>query len=48
MRPRVLVSCQVLLDDYEKGMTSARLDQIFQEVGSVTVAGTVQAHSEGI
>jgi Zn-dependent M32 family carboxypeptidase len=28
----VCVLSQVLLDDYEKGMTSARLDQIFQEV----------------
>jgi Zn-dependent M32 family carboxypeptidase len=29
---RPLGVLQVLLDDYEKGMTSARLDQIFQEV----------------
>lgn len=30
--PPCCLVVQVLLDDYEKGMTSARLDQIFQEV----------------
>lgn len=37
------VLSQVLLDDYEKGMTSARLDEIFQEVGCVAHIGFVKA-----
>jgi Zn-dependent M32 family carboxypeptidase len=37
------VLSQVLLDDYEKGMTSARLDKIFQEVGCVAHIGFVKA-----
>jgi carboxypeptidase Taq len=43
-----LPAYDVLLDDYEKGMTSARLDEIFAEVGwEVWEGGGNRAHSRG-
>lgn len=35
----IMCSYDVLLEDYEKGMTSQRLDEIFSEVGGAELRG---------